>query len=184
MQTVTQRRFLGAVTVAVVTLAALVAAACGGSDESAQDEFLRGMVPHHEDAVAMADIALQRAERPEIRQVAQSIKQDQQREIEQMKQLLGDKAAKPSSSGMSGMNMDGMQMSSAEEIEKLKTAEPFDRAFIDAMIPHHEAAIQMARDVQGKAKDQEVKDLAAAIITAQEREIAQMREWRRQWYGG
>ena len=178
-----QRRVFGAGLILVLALAGLVGAACGGSDDSAEDKFLQDMVPHHESAVAMAQIALQRAERPEIRQVAQSIIQDQNREIEQMKRILGDKASKPSSGGMGGMDMGGMKMDSTADIEKLRTAEPFDRAFIDAMIPHHESAIQMAKDVQGKAKSQEVKDLASAIITAQEQEIAQMREWRRQWYG-
>lgn len=54
---------------------------------------------------------------------------------------------------------------------------------VDAMVRHHEAAIQMVRGMKGHAETEAVKNLAAAVITAQEREIAQMREWRRQWYG-
>lgn len=51
------------------------------------------------------------------------------------------------------------------------------------MIPHHDPAITTAKEVKDKATNREVKDLVQAMITAQQREIAQMREWRRRWYG-
>lgn len=60
---------------------------------------------------------------------------------------------------------------------------PFDQRFIEAMIPHHEGAIMMARDALENTQRQEIKDLAQAIITAQESEIAQMRQWLQEWYG-
>ncbi len=60
---------------------------------------------------------------------------------------------------------------------------PFDQGFIQAMIPHHESAITMARDALQKAEQQEIKGLAQAIISAQEAEIAQMRQWLSAWYG-
>jgi uncharacterized protein (DUF305 family) len=50
------------------------------------------------------------------------------------------------------------------------------------MIPHHEGAIAMAQDAQQKAEHQEIKDLAQAIIAAQEGEIAQMKEWQQTWF--
>ena len=70
------------------------------------------------------------------------------------------------------------------DVEALRKAgEPFDRAFIDAMIPHHESAIDAAKAAATRAQKPEVKKLAADIVAAQEREIAQMKEWRRAWYG-
>ena len=60
---------------------------------------------------------------------------------------------------------------------------PYDAAFIDSMIVHHEAAITMAKQALEQAERQEIKDLAQDIITAQEGEIAQMRQWLQEWYG-
>lgn len=78
--------------------------------------------------------------------------------------------------GMSSMmNMPG-------DIEALKTATPFDLAFLDAMIPHHDGAVLMAQACAGKAQHVEVKTLAVDMIRDQGKEIAQMREWRAAWY--
>jgi uncharacterized protein (DUF305 family) len=61
---------------------------------------------------------------------------------------------------------------------------PFDRAFIDTMVPHHEAAIQMAKVAKraGLSKPALVK-IANTIVATQGKEIAQMRAWRKAWYG-
>ena len=58
----------------------------------------------------------------------------------------------------------------------------FDLRFIDAMIPHHQGAIAMAKEVQQKSQQPELKKLAAEIIQAQEQEIAEMKQWRKNWY--
>ena len=163
-----------------VTVLTLVSAACSGSDDSPRDQFLKEMVPHHESAVLMADVALERAEHPEIKQLAQAIKQDQTREIAEMNALLGDKAGKSAGGGHGGMAMGTGQ----SEVDTLRMAQPFDQAFIDMMIPHHEAAITMANDVKGKTKDAQITKLADGIIAAQQAEITQMKAWRVQWYGG
>ncbi len=61
---------------------------------------------------------------------------------------------------------------------------PFDRAFIDAMVPHHEAAIEMARDAFDAGLTQpELINIADNIIATQQSEIDQMLEWREQWFG-
>jgi uncharacterized protein (DUF305 family) len=60
--------------------------------------------------------------------------------------------------------------------------EPFDKAFIGAMIPHHQSAIEMAEVAYEKSKVSEIKDLARNIVSAQKREIEQMKRWREQWY--
>jgi uncharacterized protein (DUF305 family) len=60
--------------------------------------------------------------------------------------------------------------------------QPYDAVFVDSMIVHHEGAILMANQALEQAERQEVKDLANAILTAQEAEIGQMKEWRTAWY--
>lgn len=61
---------------------------------------------------------------------------------------------------------------------------PFDRAFIDAMTPHHESAIEMARAAKAAGLDQpELVAIADDIISSQQAEIDQMARWREQWYG-
>jgi uncharacterized protein (DUF305 family) len=61
---------------------------------------------------------------------------------------------------------------------------PFDRAFIDAMVPHHQAAIDMANDAKDTGlSDPELLKIADDIIATQQAEIDQMLEWREQWFG-
>ena len=62
-------------------------------------------------------------------------------------------------------------------------AAPFDQAFIDAMVPHHMMASQMAQMAVTKAKHPQLRQMARMIIRDQNREIAQMKAWRKAWYG-
>lgn len=59
----------------------------------------------------------------------------------------------------------------------------YDRRFIDLMVPHHEGAVMMAEDALRNATHPELRQFAQSVIDAQRREIAQMKSWRRQWYG-
>jgi uncharacterized protein (DUF305 family) len=58
----------------------------------------------------------------------------------------------------------------------------YDLRFIDAMIPHHEGAVVMAQDLAQKTQRPELQKLAKDIISAQTQEIAQMKQWRQDWY--
>jgi uncharacterized protein (DUF305 family) len=81
----------------------------------------------------------------------------------------------PAMSGMDHSRMDhGMDLGPADA--------NFDLRFIDAMIPHHQGAVVMAREILQKSKRPELRQLATAIIRAQEKEIAQMQQWRKAWY--
>ena len=62
-----------------------------------------------------------------------------------------------------------------------KSGTDFDLAFIEAMIPHHEGAIDMAKLAQGSASHEEIKTMAAAIIRAQQAEIDRMKAWQAAW---
>lgn len=88
-------------------------------------------------------------------------------------------------SGMNhmGMNGDAMSMSMDDMSAMLegKTGDAFDKAFIEGMIPHHQGAIDMAKAAQQSAKHEEIKRMADAIISAQQREIDQMNQWMKDW---
>jgi uncharacterized protein (DUF305 family) len=58
----------------------------------------------------------------------------------------------------------------------------YDLRFIDAMIMHHQGALNMAKEAQQKSKRTEIKKLATDIINAQNQEISQMKQWRTAWY--
>ncbi|OLP20044.1 hypothetical protein BST81_02055 [Leptolyngbya sp. 'hensonii'] len=59
----------------------------------------------------------------------------------------------------------------------------FDLRFMNAMIPHHEGAVAMAKDALTKAQHPELRQLANEIIASQQAEIDQMKQWRKTWYG-
>jgi uncharacterized protein (DUF305 family) len=66
--------------------------------------------------------------------------------------------------------------------QMLKEPDPsFDVHFIDLMIPHHEGAIAMAKEALAQAKHPELKKLAENIISSQQKEIEQLKQWRKAW---
>ena len=73
-------------------------------------------------------------------------------------------------------------MGMATDPQELAYQDPFDKAFIDNMIPHHESAIQMAQVALEESENLKILEIAGAIVDAQEREIEQMRSWRDDWY--
>ena len=87
-------------------------------------------------------------------------------------------------SPMSGTDYGNMQgMNHGSMMMDLGPADAdFDLRFIDAMTPHHQGAVEMAKEAQQKSKRPEIKKLAADIIKSQDREIAQMKQWRQAWY--
>jgi uncharacterized protein (DUF305 family) len=86
------------------------------------------------------------------------------------------KAWYPDLADTGGMMMDMGTMKVAED-----ATIPYDIRFINAMIPHHEGAIAMAKVAQEKAEHPEIKKLADDIIKAQQREIEQMKQWLSAW---
>lgn len=72
-------------------------------------------------------------------------------------------------------------MQASTEGLKSKTGEDFDKAFITEMVMHHQGAIDMAKVAQKNARHDEIKQLSKNIISAQENEIAQMKQWQAAW---
>ena len=166
-------------------------AGAGGGDNAAERGFLEAMVPHHESAISMAEMGVERAEDPRIKKLAEAIRDAQEPEIEQMRaihQRLFGSALKPNMGGHEALGLSaaeaGMDMDHEKVMKTLETAEPFDRAFVDAMVPHHRGAVKMAEAVLKETDDAELKKLAQAIIDAQTREIEEMNAFRTEKYGG
>jgi len=144
--------------------------------------FIEEMIPHHEDAIAMAELALTRAEHPEVERLAEDVIETQSAEIDLMREWYREwyGADVPAFGGSSGMM--GDMMNGAIDLDDLETAEPFDRYFIEAMVPHHEMGIMMSQMVGSTTSRPELRDLADSIIRGQRAEVEKMREWYAEWY--
>jgi uncharacterized protein (DUF305 family) len=144
------------------------------------ERFIDAMVPHHQGAIAMAKVALKNAEHEEIKQLSRNIISSQQAEIGELKAIKKEEFGTSNvPMEMSQEQMRGMGMMDPQE---LANREPFDKAFIDAMIPHHQSAIEMAKIAHEKSKIPAIKELAENIVSAQQKEIEQLKRWRQQWY--
>ena len=157
------------------------------------------MTAHHKQAIEMANLALTRAKRPEIKQLAQSIIKDQKSEIQTMATLYktaygteipamgmgggmmgkdGSAMNKDGNRGMTQMPMNGMKM----DMNALNTAADFDKEFLRQMSAHHQTATQMSQMVLRTTKSPEIRTLAESIVKAQTAEIGQMQKWYQTWY--
>ncbi|MCZ4102784.1 MULTISPECIES: DUF305 domain-containing protein [Streptomyces] len=192
------------VLVAGTAAAALALAACGGSghdmgsmdsssspsttaptsapasaDEhnAADVDFAKQMIPHHRQAVEMADLAATRAASADVKALATKIKGAQDPEIMTMSTWLTSWGEQVPAT-MQGMDMSaGMPgMMSMDDMDKLKKASgpEFDTMFLQMMVNHHEGAITMANAEKAKGQYAPTKELASAVVSAQTSEITQM----------
>lgn len=143
---------------------------------SASVDFLNGMIPHHQSAVAMSESYLEHGGRDEeLKKLAQDIITQQEEEIEQMKSLAEtlrqEEVPDEESSG-----------DYLEEFEKMmdhdhaghSTAQNIDWAFAEGMIMHHQMAIDMSELILKHTQNEDVKTLAENIIELQNKEIEEM----------
>jgi uncharacterized protein (DUF305 family) len=163
---------------ALAAAAAVLAVAGCGSDTSttgngADRAFVADMIPHHQSALAMAKIAQQRGSSKFVRSLADGIIASQTSEIATMRAAGAQLARAGVKVGSLGVahSMMGMSM----DPSMLKHASPFDAEFIKMMVPHHQGAVTMAKAELTKGADPQLKHLARNIISAQQREITQMR---------
>ena len=193
----------------VLATLALAGAACGttdtgmeaatGSDTADHNEadiaFLQGMIPHHQQAITMSDLATENTDNAEVLDLADRISSAQGPEIEQMESLLETWGVEPEGGmgGDMGGDMEGMGGGGHEghggggghagmltdgQLDELAAAEgeEFDRLFLTGMIEHHEGAVTSSENVLEEGASEEVKQLARDIIEVQEVEIAEMEE--------
>lgn len=195
--------FRRAAAVAAAATAALLLAACGGGDNSsaghgghsknsspsasaaAQDDhnaadvsFAQGMIPHHRQAVRMAELAETRAGSADVKKLAAGIKQAQDPEIRTLSGWLGSWGEQvpqeDASAEHAGHSTAGMM--TPDEMDQLEKAsgEAFDTVFLELMVKHHEGAVEMARTEQSAGTFQPGKDMAGDIIASQSAEMTRM----------
>ncbi|MGW8437872.1 DUF305 domain-containing protein [Nocardiopsis sp. NPDC055879] len=180
---------------AVAVAAAVFLASCGGTDDEsttaapesseqstaefndADVSFAQMMIPHHEQAVEMSELAEARAGE-DVRGLAAEIEAAQGPEIDQMTGLLESWGEEPMDD-MGGMDHDGMDgMMSEDQMADLEQAEgdAFDTMFLEMMVQHHEGAITMAETEIEQGVNPEAQELAQEIVDAQRTEIEQMND--------
>lgn len=168
---------------ATIALSSLFLVSCGSNSEqnfnSDDVMFAQMMIPHHEQAIEMSDIALDPTvgASQEILDLATRIKAEQDPEIQQMTELLAawGEPLTPDDGMDHGSMMEGML--SIEELDQLATLRgpEFDVAWAQAMIAHHRGAVKMAKDVLEFGKNPEVNALAMAIVDSQLAEIEELK---------
>jgi uncharacterized protein (DUF305 family) len=182
----------------LVPVAALTFTACGGggntdsghsmaghsmgassapasSTHNSQDVmFAQMMIPHHQQALVMAEQAATKASSPQVKKLAAQIEQAQGPEIQKMTGWLKAWGAAVPSGGMDMGHGDGMM--SEQDMKKLGqlSGREFDKAFLQMMIKHHQGAITMARTEQTSGSSANAKALADSIVTSQSAEITTM----------
>ncbi len=189
------------VAVTAAGVAAFVLAACGGGDDAtghggghtskspsaatqgkqnaADVAFAQGMIPHHRQAVEMAELAPRRAQSAELKKLAEQIKQAQGPEIRTLTGWLTSWGEDlPTGGGGHSMHGDGGGMMTEAEMADLEnaSAKAFDTAFMELMIKHHEGAVAMAKTEQADGAYAPAKKMADAIVTSQSDEIERMNE--------
>jgi len=169
--------------------------ASGADHNDADVTFAQDMIPHHQQALLMADVAIEGASTKELQQLAERIKDAQTPEIEQMTGWLeswGEDV--PDLDAMGHMMMghgdadddfDMPGMMDADDMQRMSSMMgdglAFDRMWVLMMIRHHEGAIEMAQDEQLDGQSADAIALANAIEVAQTAEIDEMRQMLKDW---
>ena len=182
------------IVVSLAAAAAVALSACSTHATATGREgdiaFAQGMIPHHEQALEMSELALVNASSAPVVKLARQIKRAQDPEIILMRQWLRDwgaedaahaavpedPAAQSTADEHSGDHeMPGMATNDDMLALAQSSGADFDRLWLDLMIAHHEGAVEMAGQVAETSDDPEVKALAAAIVQGQVAEIDRMR---------
>ncbi|WP_093802586.1 DUF305 domain-containing protein [Streptomyces sp. Wb2n-11] len=156
------------------------ASAQQGEHNAADVAFAKGMIPHHRQAVEMADLAQSRAQSAEVEKLAAEIEKAQDPEIRTLSGWLtawGEEVpGEGRDAGHGGHSMSGMM--TPEEMDELEKASgtAFDTAFLKMMIKHHEGAVEMAKTERSDGAYKPARDMAGDIVTSQSAEIARMNE--------
>ena len=150
------------------------------------EQFIDTMAMHHMSAIEMAQIALRRAQHPQVRRIARQIIRSQANELREFHALrrrwYGSASFRMWPTDAFKLRMMGEEPM-PEMLRRLRHGRPFDRLFLNAMIAHHSGANAMARWELLRGSHWQLRQIAENIINAQSREIGQMIRLRVHWYG-
>jgi uncharacterized protein (DUF305 family) len=147
---------------------------------NADADFVRGMIPHHQGAVDVAEIVLKFGKDDEVKKLATDIIMAQKAEIAQMQSWLqknGNAAAGPRAAEIIEA-YDDINAEMHKEMNVGLTGKP-DIDFMTGMIPHHEGAVEMAKVLLRYGTDAETRKLAEDVVRSQSAEIVMMLGWLR-----
>ncbi|MDQ9170060.1 DUF305 domain-containing protein [Oxalobacteraceae bacterium R-40] len=159
-----------------------------GAERQAFDhQFLDTMSMHHARGIQMAELVKDHAAHDELKQIAQKMIDDEQKDIKQLQQMKEQWYAGKGDATNSRMR--GMRESVQnhdKNMDKLRAAkdEKFDLMFIDMMSRHHTNGIRMAQQAISKAEHQEVKEFAKQIVEKQNQEKSEMAKMKKSWKEG
>jgi uncharacterized protein (DUF305 family) len=142
---------------------------------AADTMFAQGMIPHHEQAVEMSEMMLQKKDIPAaVTDLAMRIKAAQAPEIETMTGWL--KSWNESATMGAGHSMGGMM--GDDDLKQLEAAQGTEatRLFLTQMITHHEGAVMMAKTETSQGRNADAIKLSKDIVSAQEAEIKEMQD--------
>ena len=137
--------------------------------------FLQMMIPHHEQAVVMSDLALSTSKDADVLKLAKQIRDAQAPEIIKMQGWLSDAGLSEDPGHSMGNGMGGMLSDSDLSALKGSTGKAFDKLFLEGMIAHHEGAIDMVMMIEN-SQDSDVKRLGQDIVKSQTAEIELMKK--------
>jgi uncharacterized protein (DUF305 family) len=140
-------------------------------------DFAKGMIPHHQGAIAMAQVEKQFGKDPEMLKLADAVIGAQTSEIAFMNDWLGKSKLTAADAAPDSAKANGAVMNTMMKNMMVPYTGNADVDFAKGMIPHHQGAIDMAKLVLQYGKDIEIKKLADGVVSAQQSEIAAIQQW-------
>jgi uncharacterized protein (DUF305 family) len=146
-----------------------------------EQSFLQQMIQHHRSAIEMANMASGQTQRTELRQFAEKVISNQQKEIDEMTDWL-----------QSWYNTSAKDIANTEADKEMKTHmsmfagkkdADFDKTFLQMMPQHHHVGVEMAEQAEKKATHPELKAFASKLAKDEQAEIKQMKQWAQEWFG-
>ncbi|MBF2029258.1 MAG: DUF305 domain-containing protein [Oscillatoriales cyanobacterium C42_A2020_001] len=152
-------------------------------------QFMMMMVPYQEDAIALANAALTRAQHPEIKALARTIKQAQATRNQQLRSFYRQWYGTDVPDSLQGQEMansnqklNGMGGALQIDLMDLELSPDFDQAFLEEMMQHQQMGVIMAQEVLASSDRSEIRTFAKSVIQTQNAHIDEMQYWYQQWY--